>query len=102
MTGAPDECLGVENLLFVRGVDFEVLFGERLATATNDLPVPVCVGVCLEGRGRSATGAAALSASALLSIFASASMIGFGSSAGGTADGPDETLRSSIIDAVLG
>ena len=102
MTGAPDECLGTENLLFVRGGDFEVLLGERLASAASDLPAPVWAGVCLEGRGGSATGAAALSASASLSIFASASTTGFGSSAGGTVDGPDETLRSSITDAVLG
>ena len=48
------------------------------------------------------TDAAGLSASALRSIFASASMTGFGSSAGRTVDGPDGALRSSSMAAVLG
>jgi hypothetical protein len=48
------------------------------------------------------TDAAGLSASALHSIFASASMTGFGSSAGGTDDGPDGVLCSSSMVTVLG
>lgn len=48
------------------------------------------------------TDAAGLSASALRSIFTSASMTGFGSSAGGTVDGPDGVLRSNSKVAVLG
>lgn len=99
IAGVPNECLGAEVLLVVRGVSFEALF---LAPPTVDLPATVWECVLVEGTGGFVTDAAGLSTSALGSIFASASMTGFGSSAGGTDDGPDGVLCSRSVVAVLG
>ena len=48
IAGIPNERLGTGVLLVVRGVDFEVLLGEALATAAVDLTAAVWESVWVE------------------------------------------------------